>query len=102
MNEEMQITSNVHTWALSGPKGMLVSINLDTGEHAFGENYTPSDAARAFWNAVSLHMYDEAETDYPEYDPEDDLLGESLKTHGNYPEYDPEDDLLGESLKTQE
>ena len=30
------------TWALVGPLGMLVSINLETGEMRFGENYSPA------------------------------------------------------------
>jgi hypothetical protein len=34
-----------HTWSLVGKLGMLVSINLKTGEMKFGENYSPDEAA---------------------------------------------------------
>ena len=40
------------TWALVGPLGMLVSINLETGEMRFGDNYSPDEAARTFWEAI--------------------------------------------------
>jgi hypothetical protein len=42
-----------HTWSLHGKNGMLVSINMDTGETKFGDGYTPDEAARVFWEAVS-------------------------------------------------
>jgi hypothetical protein len=41
-----------HIWSLRGPNGMLVSIDLDTGEYKFGDNYTPTEAAEIFWEAV--------------------------------------------------
>jgi hypothetical protein len=52
------VSPRPHTWALHGPKGMLVSINLDTGEHTFGENYTPDEAARVFWDTVGVKLND--------------------------------------------
>ena len=33
----------------------LVSIDMDTGEVEFGENYTPSKAAKIFWDALGVH-----------------------------------------------
>ena len=42
-----------HTWSLGGKNGMLVSINMDTGETTFGEHYTPDEAARVFWDAIA-------------------------------------------------
>jgi hypothetical protein len=43
-----------HTWSLGGKNGMLVSINMDTGETTFGAGYNdPSEAARVFWEAVA-------------------------------------------------
>jgi hypothetical protein len=42
-----------HTWSLHGKNGMLVSINMDTGETTFGEHYTPDEAARVFWDAIA-------------------------------------------------
>ena len=41
------------TWSLHGPHGMLVRINLDTGEHTFGDGYNLDDAARIFWENVA-------------------------------------------------
>jgi hypothetical protein len=35
-----------HTWSLHGKNGMLVSINMDTGETTFGDGYTLDDAVR--------------------------------------------------------
>ena len=33
---------------------MLVSIALD-GTITYGPNYTPDEAAKIFWNAISIH-----------------------------------------------
>jgi hypothetical protein len=44
-----------HTWSLVGPLGMLVSINLETGEMRFGDNYSPDEAARTFWEAIEKY-----------------------------------------------
>ena len=30
----------------------LVSINLDTGEMTFGEDYQPTEAAQLFWSSI--------------------------------------------------
>ena len=43
------------TWALVGPLGTLVSINLETGEMKFGENYSPDEAAQTFWEAIEKY-----------------------------------------------
>jgi hypothetical protein len=45
-----------HTWQLHGPKGMAVSIDLDTGEYKFGEAYTIDEAAGVFWEAVARNL----------------------------------------------
>lgn len=54
----VQITSPLfaHTWALGGPRGMLVQINLDDGSHKFGEAYEPDEAAKVFWQAVTRNF----------------------------------------------
>jgi hypothetical protein len=41
-----------HTWSIGGKNGVLVTIDLDTGETTIGEHYTPDEAARVFWEAV--------------------------------------------------
>jgi hypothetical protein len=47
-----------HTWSLGGKNGMLVSINMDTGETTFGAGYNdPSEAARVFWEEPSLVLF---------------------------------------------
>jgi hypothetical protein len=33
-----------HTWSLGNKDGVLVSINMETGETTFGEHYTPDEA----------------------------------------------------------
>lgn len=48
--------TKAHTWALHGPKGMVISINVDTGEYKFGENYTPTEGARIFWESVGRQI----------------------------------------------
>jgi hypothetical protein len=53
------LSTKPHTWSLHGPKGMLVSIDLNTGEYRFGENYIPNEAAKLFWEAVGLHVRNE-------------------------------------------
>ena len=42
-----------HTWSIGGKNGVLVTIDLDTGETTFGEHYTPDEAARVFWDAIA-------------------------------------------------
>lgn len=37
---------------IDGENVKLVSVDLSTGKHTFGEKYTPDDAARAFWQAI--------------------------------------------------
>jgi hypothetical protein len=44
------------TWSLHGNNGMLVSINMDTGDITFGEHYTPDEAAKTFWEAIGWHV----------------------------------------------
>ena len=41
-----------HTWSLHGKHGMMVSIDMDTGETTFGAAYTLDEAARVFWEAL--------------------------------------------------
>jgi hypothetical protein len=45
-------TIRPHTWSLGNKDGVLVSIDMDTGETTFGEHYTLDKAARVFWEAV--------------------------------------------------
>jgi hypothetical protein len=46
-----------HTWSLHGKNGMLVSINMDTGETTFGDGYTLDDAVRIFWELVEQRSW---------------------------------------------
>lgn len=37
---------------IHGTKGILVSIDPDTGEISFGENYDFNETAQAFWRGI--------------------------------------------------
>lgn len=40
---------------IDGAHGPLVTIHLDDGRLEYGPGYTPDEAARRFWDAVSKH-----------------------------------------------
>lgn len=40
-------------WSLGNKNGVLVAIDLATGDIKFGEHYTPNEAARVFWEAIA-------------------------------------------------
>ena len=40
------------TWELHGVRGMMVQIDLVTGETTFGKAYDLDETAKAFWTAI--------------------------------------------------
>lgn len=47
---------------------MMVDIDLDDGSILFGENYTPDEAAKTFWDAISKMSNHPIEESLSEYD----------------------------------
>ena len=39
------------------PDNFLVKITIPTGEIEFGKNYSPNEAAKIFWNAITTECF---------------------------------------------
>lgn len=50
----MEFSDPRNIWSLSSERGLMVSIDLSTGEITYGENYTPDEAAKVFWGEIGF------------------------------------------------